>query len=96
MSKPAQNVTKGHKNTMTLQEMAKTYREDEARLTRQIERLRESSKNLCGAKKHTANRNLCCLYEMRRDVRNIAETLENYYTDKSENRIYHKKTQQIF
>ena len=101
VAKNKYNVEAGKKcyertQKMTLQEMAKTYREDEARLTRQIETLRESSKNLCGAKKHTANRNLCCLYEMRRDVRNIAETLENYYTSKSKNRIYHKKTQQFF
>lgn len=79
-----------------LKELAKTYREDEERLTRQIDALREKSKNLTGAKKHTANRNLCCLYEMRRDVRNIAEILENYYSNKSQNRIYHKKTPQIF
>lgn len=80
----------------TLNELAKTYREDEARLTRQIDALREKSKGLNGAKKHTANRNLCCLYEMRREVRNTAEILENYYNNKSQNRIYHKKTPQIF
>ncbi len=80
----------------TLKDLAKTYREDEARLTRQIEALRERSKALTGTKKHTANRNLCCLYEMRRDVRNTAEILENYYTNKSQNRIYHKKTLQNF
>ena len=44
----------------TLKDLAKTYREDEARLTRQIEALRERSKALTGTKKHTANRNLCC------------------------------------
>lgn len=80
----------------TLNELAKTYREDEMRLTRQIDTLREKSKKLTGAKKHTANRNLCCLYEMRRDVRNTAEILENYYNNKSQNRIYHKKTSQNF
>lgn len=80
----------------SLKELAKTYREDEQRLTRQIDALREDSKGLTGAKKHTANRNLCCLYEMRRDVRNIAEILENYYENKSQNRIYHKKTYQNF
>ena len=90
------DVTKGHKTMKELKELAKTYREDEERLTRQIDALREKTKALTGAKKHTANRNLCCLYEMRRDVKNIAEILENYYSNKSQNRIYHKKTSQIF
>lgn len=81
---------------MTLKDLAKIYRKDEELLTKQIDVLRENAKKLTGAKKHTANRNLCCLYEMRRDVRNTALILENYYGDKSQNRIYHKKTTQNF
>lgn len=109
MPKPAENVTKGHIINMTnnfnktskstntsLKELAKAYREDEIRLNKQIDTLRENAKKLTGAKKHTANRNLCCLYEMRRDVRNTAEILENYYSNRSQNRIYHKKIAQIF
>ena len=77
---------------MTLNELAKAYREDEKRLEKQIAALRESSKNYTGAQKHNANRNLLCLYEMKREVANTAKTLENYYTEKSQTRLYHKKS----
>lgn len=77
---------------MTLNELAKTYREDEKRLEQQIAALRERSKNYTGAQKHNANRHLLCLYEMKREVVNTAKTLENYYTDKSQTRLYHKKS----
>lgn len=77
---------------MTLNELAKTYREDEKRLEKQIAALRERAKNLKGAQKHTANRNLLCLYEMKREAVNTAKILENYYGEKSQTRIYHKKS----
>ncbi len=77
---------------MTLNELAKTYREDEKRLEKQIAALRERSKSYKGAQKHTANRNLLCLYEMKREVANTAKTLENYYGEKSATRLYHKKS----
>ena len=77
---------------MTLNELAKTYREDEKRLEKQIAALRECSKGYKGAQKHTANRNLLCLYEMKREAANTAKTLENYYSEKSATRLYHKKS----
>ena len=77
---------------MTLKELAKAYREDEKRLEKQIAALRESSKNYTGAQKHNANRHLLCLYEMKREVANTAKTLENYYTEKSQTSLYHKKS----
>lgn len=78
---------------MTLQELAMQYKEDERLLTRQINSFREESKDYKGAKKHNANRRLCCLYEMRREVHNTAEILVNYYNDKAKGRIYHKKSE---
>ena len=74
---------------MTLNELAKTYREDEKRLEKQIAALRERSKSYKGAQK---NRNLLCLYEMKREAANTAKTLENYYSEKSATRLYHKKS----
>lgn len=76
---------------MTLKELSEEYILDEERLTNQIERLRKKSAGYKGADKHTANRQLMCLYEMRREVHNTAEILANYYENKSAKRIYHKK-----
>lgn len=92
ISLPAKNVTKGN-ITMTLVELSKEYLVEEEKLTKQIDALREKSKNYRGSDKHMANRHLCCLYEMRREVHNTAEILANYYTNKTTRRIYHKKLQ---
>lgn len=80
---------------MTLKELSSQYYEQEALLTKQIDNLREKSKKYKGADRHTANRHLCCLYEMRREVHNTAEILENYYQDKASKRIYHKNVEKF-
>ena len=77
---------------MTLKELSKEYLVEEQKLTKQIEALRERSKHLKGADRHKANRHLMCLYEMRREVHNTADILANYYENKAQGRIYHKKT----
>lgn len=72
--------------------LAEEYRQEEKKLTEIIARRRKELKNLSGAKLHIANRELLCFYEMRREVQSTAETLENYYDNKADSRIYHKKS----
>ena len=81
--------------TMTLKELSKQYYEDVETLTGLINDLKEKSKNYSGAKKHTANRQLFCLYEMRRDARLTAQTLETYYDDVSQKKIYHRREKEV-
>ncbi len=78
---------------MTLSELSSEYRREEAKLTGQIDRFLPIAKALTGDSKREAYRRLACLYEMRRDVRLTAQTLENYYQNKAERRIYHKNGQ---
>jgi len=78
---------------MTLSELSCEYRREEAKLTGQIDRFLPIAKSLSGDSKREAYRRLACLYEMRRDVRLTAQTLENYYQNKTERRIYHKNGQ---
>lgn len=75
---------------MTLYELSGEYLKEEEKLTRQIKNYIPIVKELSGEQKHTANRRLMCLYEMRREVRITACTLANYYKDKSDLRLYHK------
>lgn len=76
--------------TKSICDLAADYRADEQRLTAQINRLLPYAKSLSGDKRRTAYRNLACLYEMRRDVRLTAETLEHYYDNRLGKRVYHK------
>ena len=78
---------------MTLAELSREYRAQEAKLTGQIDRFLAVAKSLTGDSRREAYRRLACLYEMRRDVRLTAQTLENYYQNKAEHRIYHKNGQ---
>ena len=78
---------------MTLAELSREYRAEEAKLTGQIDRFLPVAKSLTGDSRREAYRRLACLYEMRRDVRLTAQTLENYYRNKAEHRIYHKNGQ---
>ncbi len=78
---------------MTLSELSCEYRREETKLTGQIDRFLPVAKSLTGDSKREAYRRLACLYEMRRDVRLTAQTLENYYQNKAEHRVYHKNGQ---
>ncbi len=75
----------------TLEQLAEEYLLEEQKLTRQINAWRERASRLSGDKRRTANRNLICLYEMRREVSCTADKLLHYY-DKSAKRLYHKKS----
>ena len=65
-----------------LSDLGAVYRADEQRLTEQINRLLPYAKSPTGDKRRAAYRDLACLYEMRRDVRLTAETLEHYYDNR--------------
>ena len=78
---------------MTLAELSREYRAEEIKLTGQIDRFLPVAKAMTGDSRREAYRRLACLYEMRRDVRLTAQTLENYYRNKAEHRIYHKNGQ---
>lgn len=78
---------------MTLVELSREYRAEERKLTRQIDGFLPVAKAMTGDCRREAYRRLACLYEMRRDVRLTAQTLENYYQNKSEHRVYHKNGQ---
>ena len=80
---------------MTLKELSKQYYDDVEMLTEQINRLREEAKYLHGAKLHTANRRLLCLYEMRRDAKMTAETLYHYYDETPPRKIYHSRPREV-
>lgn len=75
---------------MTLNELSGEYLKEEEKLTNQIKNFIPVVKSLKGIQRHTANRRLLCLYEMRREVRVTADILQNYYNNKSDGRIYHK------
>lgn len=78
---------------MTLAELSREYRCEEAKLTGQIDRFLPVAKSLTGDSRREAYRRLACLYEMRREVRLTAQTLENYYQNKTDRRVYHKNGQ---
>lgn len=78
---------------MTLSELSREYRREEEKLTGQIDRFLPVAKSLTGDSRREAYRRLACLYEMRREVRLTAQTLENYYETKSNRRVYHKNRQ---
>ena len=78
---------------MTLKELSGEYLEEETKLTEQIDRFLPYAKSLSGEQKHEAYRRLACLYEMRREVRNTADTLSKYYQNKVTHRVYHKNGQ---
>ncbi|MGN0571037.1 MAG: hypothetical protein ACI4K9_02520 [Candidatus Fimenecus sp.] len=78
---------------MTLSELSREYRAEELKLTGQIDRFLPVAKSLTGDNRREAYRRLACLYEMRREVRLTAQTLENYYQNKTERRVYHKNGQ---
>ena len=80
---------------MTLKELSKQYYDDVEMLTELIEKHRERTKNFTGAKLHNANRYLVCLYEMRREARITAETLEHYYDEVSPGKIYHPRPKDV-
>lgn len=61
--------------------MSKLYFADADLLTEQIRRKRELLNRATGHKRHEINRQLLCLYEMRRDCIITARHLCNYYTD---------------
>lgn len=75
---------------MTLNELSGEYLKEEEKLTRQIKNYIPIVNSLRGEPRHTANRRLLCLYEMRREVKITAGILHNYYSNKSDSRIYHK------
>lgn len=75
---------------MTLNELSGEYLKEEEKLTNQIKSFIPVVNSLKGVQRHAANRRLLCLYEMRREVRFTACTLADYYSNKSDRRIYHK------
>lgn len=81
---------------MTLTELSATYRQEEQRLDGQIARFLPIAKQLTGTARREAYRRLQCLYEMRREVRLTAQTLEHYYEKKEKGRIYRKNGQYFF
>ncbi len=78
---------------MTLAELSKEYTQEEQKLTRQIDSFLPYAKSLSGDARREAFRRLACLYEMRRDVRMTAQTLEHYYENKALSRVYRKNGQ---
>lgn len=78
---------------MTLTELGLEYAEQEKLLTKQIKDFIPKVATMTGIEKHQGNRRMLCLYEMRREVRITADTLKNYYTNKSEHRVYHRNGQ---
>ncbi len=81
---------------MTLNELSREYRLEEQKLTRQIDSFLPYAKSLSGDSRREAYRRLACLYEMRRDVRMTAQTLEHYYDNRLTRRAYHKNGQYFF
>lgn len=78
---------------MTLTELSREYRAEESKLTGQIDRFLPVAKAMTGDSRREAYRRLACLYEMRREVRLTAQTLENYYQNTAKHRVYHKNGQ---
>lgn len=64
---------------MTLKELGSTYREQDKRLQETIKKTRALLKVARGEELLRVRRNLLILYDMSRDMREIAEVLENYY-----------------
>ncbi|MBR5773518.1 MAG: hypothetical protein IKY44_01575 [Clostridia bacterium] len=64
---------------MTLKELAVTYREQDKLLQESIKKARVLLKIATGEELLATRRKLLILYDMSRDMREIAATLENYY-----------------
>ncbi|MBR5218165.1 MAG: hypothetical protein IKV89_00395 [Clostridia bacterium] len=68
---------------MTLKELGSTYREQDRRLQESIKKTRALLKVARGEELLAVRRKLLILYDMSRDMREIADVLENYYGDDS-------------
>lgn len=66
---------------MTLKELGSTYREQDKLLQESIKKTRALLKIATGEELLATRRKLLILYDMSRDMREIAYTLENYYGD---------------
>lgn len=66
---------------MTLKELGSTYREQDKLLQESIKKTRTLLKVARGEELLAARRKLLILYDMSRDMREIADVLENYYGD---------------
>lgn len=75
----------------TLEQLAEEYLLEEQKLNRQIKAWREKAAQLSGDRRRTANRNLICLYEMRREVSCTADKLMHYY-DTDGKKLYHSRS----
>lgn len=64
---------------MTLKELGSTYREQDERLQETIKKTRVLLKVARGEELLAVRRKLLILYDMSRDMREIAGILENYY-----------------
>lgn len=64
---------------MTLKELGSTYREQDKLLQESIKKTRALLKVATGEELLATRRRLLILYDMSRDMREIAATLENYY-----------------
>lgn len=64
---------------MTLKELGSTYREQDKLLQESIKKTRALLKVATGEELLATRRKLLILYDMSRDMREIACTLENYY-----------------
>ena len=66
---------------MTLKELGSTYREQDKLLQESIKKTRALLRVARGEELLTVRRKLLILYDMSRDMREIADVLENYYGD---------------
>ena len=66
---------------MTLKELGSTYREQDRLLQETIKKTRLLLKVATGEELLAVRRKLLILYDMSRDMREIASILENYYGD---------------
>ena len=66
---------------MTLKELGSVYREEDEKLRDSIKKTRALLKLATGEELLNVRRKLLILYDMSRDMRYIAEVLENYYGD---------------
>lgn len=68
---------------MTLKELGSTYREQDKLLQESIKKTRALLRAARGEELLAVRRKLLILYDMSRDMRDIADVLENYYGDDS-------------
>lgn len=68
---------------MTLKELGSTYREQDRLLQESIKKTRALLRVARGEELLAVRRKLLILYDMSRDMREIADVLENYYGDDS-------------